>query len=121
MLGDFDPKLEYRGKKGKRLIFRGFALAQPEGIESVKVRLAGREFIAGYGREHVLADRFLSPLVSDPHFPMVGYRGIVDTNSLPDGTHEMEYIAVSKWGREQVFGRQMITIDNNKRESKAPE
>ncbi len=90
----------------------GYLLAQPEGIAAVKVRVAGRQFELDYGRPRDDLQALLGHLVFDPNYPNVGFRGKIDTTALPNGEHELEFIGITSWGREEVFFRGTLNVAN---------
>lgn len=94
------------------LPFYGWVLAQPEGIERVLVRIDGREVAVKYGHPRPDVKRVLGHLINDPQYPLVGFRGKIDTRQLSNGVHEVAFVGVTHWGREEVFRRLSLEVAN---------
>ncbi|MEL7045691.1 MAG: hypothetical protein AAGL66_11810, partial [Pseudomonadota bacterium] len=90
----------------------GYVLAQPEGIAAFRFRIGGREYEGLSGIEHPRVDAILRENIRDPGYPNILYYATFDTRTLPDGRYDMEFIGVSNWGREEVFARRNLIIEN---------
>ena len=112
VLGRVENYAEFGELRSGVVAYHGYLLAQPEGVASFKVRVAGREFPGNYGLSRKDVKRVLGDKVIDPQYPLSGFEGEFDTQELSNGTYEMEFIGVTHTGREGVFRRYSITVAN---------
>ncbi len=110
--GRVDNMREFGRPRQGVVSFYGWALAQPEGIARVSVRVDGRELATTYGRRRGDVKRVLGRLVADPSYPNVGFEGEIDTRTFANGTYELAFVGVTHWGREQVLRRLSLVVDN---------
>ncbi len=76
------------------------------------MRIAGLEFPAQYGHKRQDVQDLLGALIYDPQYPAVGFRGKIDTRRLDNGEYAMEFVGITRWGREEVFYRRPLTVRN---------
>lgn len=112
ILGRVDSQNDYHQPRSGMVGFHGYLLAQPEGIEAIRVRVGDQVFKGHYGTQRPDVQRALGRKVIDPNYPLVGFRGRVNTRKLDNGRHEMEFIGVSRYGRERVFRRHTLVVEN---------
>lgn len=110
--GRVDSMDEYRRPRQGVVGFRGYLLAQPEGIVSMRAVIDGQDFPGRYGVSRGDVRRVLGPTISDPNYPLVGFEGEIDTTRLPNGRHRMVFIGVTRWGREGVFKELELEVAN---------
>jgi Dolichyl-phosphate-mannose-protein mannosyltransferase len=110
--GRVDSMREFREPRQGTVAYRGYLLAQPEGIAAVKVRIDGLEIAGRYGVSRRDVQRVLGAMISDPQYPMVGFEGEIETTAFSNGTYDVEFIGVTQWGREQVFKTLSLQIAN---------
>ena len=110
--GRVDSMAEFRTARTGVVPFRGWLLAQPEGIARVVVRIGEREIEADYGVRRGDTQRVLSSLIRDPQYPRVGFEGEIDTRQFADGRYDVDFVGITHWGREQVFKRLQLEVAN---------
>jgi hypothetical protein len=110
--GRVDNLREFEQPRAGVVSFHGYLLAQPEGIEKALVRIDGRDIGAGYGSKRSDVKRVLGHLVIDPNYPRVGFSGEIDTRLFANGRYEVEFIGITRWGREEVFKRLALEVAN---------
>ncbi|MEM6775054.1 MAG: glycosyltransferase family 39 protein [Pseudomonadota bacterium] len=112
LIGLTAGNVSFRRANSGEIQLSGYVLAQPEGIAAFRFRIDGREYEGLSGIEHPRVDAILRDNIRDPGYPNILYYATFDTRTLPNGRYDMEFIGVSNWGREEVFARRKLIIEN---------